>query len=95
MLAATTSSDYYSTEYTEYESIIKSIYSKVNGALKQVNGYSWVNRKVLQDGVIANSYKDSKGNKKTIIINYTNGPIKVSGQKIDKLSSLVKEGGVK
>ena len=94
LLAATTSSDYYSTEYSQYEKIINDIYGTVNGTLKDVQGYTWTDRKVLDDGVIANSY-EKDGEKKTVVINYTNDEVTVKGTKIDKLSAATLEGGVK
>ena len=94
LLAATTSADYYSTEYSQYEKIINNIYDTVNGSLKTVQGYEWTDRTVVDDGVIANTYKKD-GETKTIIINYTNDKVKVKGQDIDKLSAVTLEGGVK
>ena len=94
LLAATTSSDYYSTEYSQYEKIINTIYDTVNGTLKDVQGYSWTDRKVLDDGVIANTYKKDNETK-TVVINYTEDDVTVKGQKIEKLSAKTLEGGVK
>lgn len=94
LLAATTSADYYSTEYSQYEKIINNIYNTVNGTLKNVQGYTWKDRKVLDDGVIANIY-EKDGETKTVIINYTNDKVDVKGHTVDKLSAETLEGGVK
>lgn len=94
LLAATTSADYYSTEYSQYEKIINDIYNTVNGTLKNVQGYTWKNREVLDDGVIANTY-EKDGETKTVIINYTNDKVDVKGHTVDKLSAETLEGGVK
>lgn len=95
LLAATASADYYSTEYSQYEDLIKDIYGTVNGTLKQVKGCQWIDREVLEDGVIANTYKDASGKKKTVIVNYTNDDVTAAGMKVKPLSASVKEGGVK
>ena len=93
LLSATTSADYYSTEYSQYESIINNIYNTVNDTLKNVQGYEWTSRKVVDDGVIANTYKKD-GKTKTVVINYTKDKVKVKGQTVDKLSAATLEGGV-
>ncbi len=93
LLASTTSADYYSTEYSQYEKIINNIYNTVNDTLKTVQNYEWFGRKVLDDGVIANTYKKD-GDTKTVIINYTNDDVKVKGHEIKKLSASTLEGGV-
>ena len=93
LLAATTSADYYSTEYSQYEKIINNIYNTVNDGLKDVQGYTWTDRTVLDDGVIANTY-EKDGQTKTVVINYTNDKVKVKGQEINKLSAVTLEGGV-
>lgn len=94
LLAATTSADFYSTEFNQYEEIVKNIYKTVNEPLSQVIGYKWVNRTVLEDGVIANEY-EKDGQAKTIIINYTEDEMTVNGVSIAPLSVQVTEGGVK
>lgn len=94
LLASTTSSDYYSTEFEQYEELVQNIYKVVNEPLSQVVGYQWDGRKVLQDGVIANKYvKD--GSEKSIIINYTDKDVTVNGTTVTAMSAKVIEGGVK
>lgn len=93
LLSATKSSDYYSTEFEQYEDLVHDIYTTVNEPLSQVIGYNWTGRKVIADGVIANTY-EKDGNIKTIIINYTNDNVTVGSSKVAKLSAQVVEGGV-
>lgn len=94
LLASTTSSDYYSTEFSQYEKLIKQIYNKVNTPLSQVIGYQWDGRKVVEDGVIVNTYSKD-GDVKSIIINYTTDEVTVNGTKVAAQSAAVVEGGVK
>ena len=94
LLASTTSSDYYSTEFSQYEKLIKQIYNKVNTPLSQVIGYQWDGRKVVEDGVIVNTYSKD-GDVKSIIINYTKDEVTVNGTKVAAQSAAVVEGGVK
>ncbi|MCI9566012.1 MAG: hypothetical protein HFG30_08450 [Eubacterium sp.] len=93
LLSATKSSDYYSTEFEQYEELVKNIYATVNKPLSQVIGYSWTGRNVVEDGVIANTY-EKDGDIKTVIINYTEDEVTVNGNKVAKLSAAVVEGGV-
>lgn len=94
LLASTVSSDYYSTEFEQYEEIVKEVYETVNEALSQVVGYYWDSRTVVEDGVIANQYSKD-GDVKTIIINYSEDEVTVDGNTIAPLSASVIEGGVK
>lgn len=66
-LVATQSADFYSTEYTLYEDMIKEIYTKVNSVLAGVQNTVWINRSVLAPGVILNTYENGI----KILINYT------------------------
>lgn len=93
LLAATTSSDYYSTEFEQYEELVQNIYNVVNEPLSQVIGYNWDGRTVLQDGVIVNSYSKD-GNKKSIVINYTDEDVTVGNTTVTAMSAKVIEGGV-
>lgn len=94
LLASTTSSDYYSTEFEQYEEIVNEVYNTVNKQLSQVIGYKWDSRTVVEDGIIANQYSKD-GNIKTIIINYSEDEVTVDGNTIAPLSAIVIEGGVK
>ena len=69
---------FYSTQFSFYEEEIPSVYNEVNNALHNVIGLEWINRIVLEDGVIMNEYSGGV----SIIINYNdtdyNGVINVS-----------------
>ncbi|MDD3123605.1 MAG: DUF5696 domain-containing protein, partial [Candidatus Izemoplasmatales bacterium] len=56
VLSDTNSSEYYSTEYVLYSEMINSIYSRVNNALSSVINATWINREVLELGVVKNTY---------------------------------------
>lgn len=87
-LADTVSADLYSTEYSLYKNLIQEVYSQVNAALGQVKGYRWVDRLVVQDGVIVNVY-EKDGTVKKVIINYTDDPVTVDGAQTPPKSALV------
>lgn len=74
-LTLTNSAKFYSTEYIQYKDLIKQIHQDVNLALKDVLHAQWVDRIVLQNGVIKNVYD----NNMAVIINYTQNPVEVSG----------------
>lgn len=86
-LALTNSSRYYSTEFKEYETLIKSIYSEVNLVLREVSGKEWVDRTVVENGVIVNTYADGT----RILINYTEDAITFEDQVVRALSAVVLE----
>jgi hypothetical protein len=69
LLSSTNSLKYFSTEYEVYRDIIKQVYTEVSALLSQVKGREWLDRTVLEEGVILNEY--SGGIK--ILINYTDG----------------------
>ena len=93
LLASTTSCDYYSTEFDQYEDLINTIYTTVNDVLSKVKGCEWIGRKVLDDGVIANEYTSNDG-EKTVIINYTDEEVTINGESVPAQSATVIEGGV-
>lgn len=66
-LLSTNSSDLYSTEFSLYEPLIHNVYDQVNSALRQVLGAQWVDRMVVEPGVVANFYDNGM----MIVINYT------------------------
>lgn len=87
-LSDTVSSDLYSTEFEEYEGRIHSVYGKVNEVLRQVAGFSWVNRTVLENGVIRNDYQ--KGSEQlSVIINYTENAVYWNGTEVPGVSAKV------
>ncbi|MGN0506301.1 MAG: DUF5696 domain-containing protein [Lachnospiraceae bacterium] len=87
-LADTVSSDLYSTEFSQYEELVVSIYGKVNEVLSQTSGYAWTDRTVLENGVILNTYR--KGNDTLrILINYTENSYRYGETMVDGLSASV------
>ncbi|TAH64585.1 MAG: hypothetical protein EWM47_12305 [Anaerolineaceae bacterium] len=91
LLASTVSADLYSTEFDQYEERIKEVYSTINEVLKQVIGYEWTGRHVLENGVIRNSYQDGS-DMKHIIINYTEDAYLYEEYRVEPLSALVITG---
>lgn len=88
LLADTVSSDLYSTEFSQYEELICSIYLRVNEVLGEVNGYTWTDRTVLENGVIENTY-DADGKTVKVIINYTDESFKYGSNTVDAMSAKV------
>lgn len=64
LLGSTTSSDYYSTEFGQYEELVNTIYNTVNTPLSQVINYNWDSRTVYSwDGKeLTSASKDANGN---------------------------------
>lgn len=87
-LADTVSSDLYSTEFSQYEELVASIYGKVNEVLSETAGYEWTDRTVLENGVICNTY-EKDGDTFCIIINYTDDSYQYLGTTVDGLSARV------
>lgn len=77
-LTLTNSARFYSTEYVQYKDIIQQIYGEVNDALKEVSHAKWIDRVVLENGVIMNVYDNGK----VVVINYTQNDVSVFGQTI-------------
>lgn len=88
MLADTVSADLYSTEFSQYEELIVSIYGKVNEVLSATAGYDWIDRSVLANGVIKNTY-EKNGDTFCIIINYTEENFSYSGTEISGLTAQI------
>jgi hypothetical protein len=89
LLSDTNSSNYYSTEYELYVDLIDSIYDTVDDALSGVIGVNWINRVVVENGVILNSYENGV----EILINYTDDEITYNGVVVKPLSYEVIGGG--
>jgi hypothetical protein len=68
LLSDTNSLTYYSTEYRLYRDIIQRVWESVSPVLSQVKGKEWIDRQVLENGVILNTYRGGI----KILINYTN-----------------------
>ncbi|ONI39510.1 hypothetical protein AN639_01570 [Candidatus Epulonipiscium fishelsonii] len=71
LLQDTNLADYYSTEIDIYKDMVDTVYNQINDVLSQVKGYQWIDREVLSEGVIQNTYVNELGNHKKITINYT------------------------
>ncbi len=89
LLSDTNSRNFYSTEYDLYVDLIDSIYNTVDDALGSVIGVNWINRVVLENGVILNEY----ANGTEIVINYTEDVIIYNGVNVEPLSYEVIGGG--
>ena len=88
LLADTVSSDMYSTEYEQYRKLAKKVYDGVNSVLSQIKGYEWIDRDVLESGVIVNTYMKD-GAKAQVIINYTDSAVSCLGTVTEALSASV------
>ena len=55
-LADSFSANLYSTEYSLYRDLIRSIYAEVNEILGRVQGCEWTGREVIRTGVVVNRY---------------------------------------
>jgi hypothetical protein len=77
-LTLTNSARFYSTEYVQYKDLIQQIYQDVNEALKDVTHAQWIDRIVIENGVIQNVYDNGM----VVIINYTSEPIEIFGTTI-------------
>jgi len=85
LLTDTNSRSFYSTQYLLYEELITSIYGRVNSALGSVIGSEWVDRTVVENGVIVNTY----ANGIEIVINYTDSDIMYGGELVTAVSFTV------
>ncbi|MDF2538667.1 MAG: hypothetical protein K0S76_1688 [Herbinix sp.] len=87
-LSSTPSAEMYSTEFNQYETLIANVYNQVNEILRQVIGYEWTGRTVLENGVIMNTYQKGTETKK-VIINYTDESKRYEKAAIAPLSAYV------
>jgi hypothetical protein len=85
LLALTNANRFYSTEYTEYKTLIDRIYHDVDDVLSQVIGTRWIDRTVIDNGIILNTYADGT----RILINYTDEAVTFEGALIRALSAEV------
>ncbi len=85
LLSTTNSLDMYSTEFEQYDALIREVYETVNEALSAVTGANWTGRQVVENGVILNTYDNGV----SIIINYTETVVNVEGAQVEPLSALV------
>jgi hypothetical protein len=82
LLADTNSRYFYSTEYTLYDELIPSIYSRVDEILRHVQTAKWESREVLEAGVILNTYDNGV----EVLINYTEDVYEYNGVQIEPVS---------
>lgn len=92
LLADTLSSDLYSTEYSQYQALIRDIYGFVSSALTPVRGYEWVGRDVPSEGVAVNRY-EKDGRTARIIVNYTSEAVEIDGVTVKPLDYALSMGG--
>jgi hypothetical protein len=85
LLSSTNSLHYFSTEYGVYRDIIKNVYSEVSAVLSMVKGREWLNRTVLEEGIILNEYSEGI----IILINYTDNVYQYSDVSVGALTALV------
>jgi hypothetical protein len=88
LLLMTNSAEFYSTEYSIYRDLILSVYGRVNAALREVIGASWIARRVVSPGVIVNSYDNGV----QIVINYTESPTVYRGALVPAREARVYRG---
>lgn len=89
-LADTYSANLYSTEFSLYEDKIADTYGQINGALSQVQGYDWVAREVVENGVVVNTYV-SGSQTRYVVINYTDNAVTCQGITVPALTAAVTE----
>jgi hypothetical protein len=66
-LSNTNSFNFYSTEFAIYRDIILNVYRQTAPVMTQTMGREWLNRQVLADGVVLNTFEGGM----TVLINYT------------------------
>jgi hypothetical protein len=84
-LALTNSYGFFSTEYDIYRGIIMDVYEFVEPILSQVRGLEWLDRVVLEPGVIHNIYEGGM----SVIINYTDAYVYHQGVLIPRQTARV------
>jgi len=89
LLGATNSAHFFSTEYSVYRDIILGVYSQVEPVLSQVMGLEWINRQVLQNGVVLNTYEGGL----EVLINYTEVDFYHRGVEVAPQTARVFNGG--
>lgn len=87
-LADTFSANFYSTEFSLYEELIRQVYGTINEVLSQVQGFEWTCRYVPENGVVINTYE--KGSEtRYVIINYTENEVTYQGTAVAPESAAV------
>ena len=84
-LANTNSLNFYSTEFDVYREIIMNVYTQASAVLSQVRHLEWVNRTLLAEGIVLNTYAGGV----EVLINYTAEPFNHRGVHVAPLSAEV------
>ena len=84
-LSNTNSLNFYSTEFAVYREIIANIYSQTSAILSQVRHLEWIDRQVLENGVVLNTYAGGV----EVIINYTSNAFNHRGISVPPQSARV------
>ena len=84
-LGNTNSLNFYSTEFSVYRDIIMNVYGQVSQVLSQVRHLEWIDRTVLAEGVVLNTYAGGV----EVVINYTNEAFNHRGVTVPPLSARV------
>ncbi len=92
LLSSTLSSDLYTTEFAQYELLVKDIYRQVNEALGPLRGWQWMDRRMLAEGVAENTY-ELAGRVRRLLINYTDSDAALDGVTVPALGWALAEGG--
>jgi hypothetical protein len=79
--------NFFSTEYAIYEPIIMELYDFIHPIMSRTRGLDWVNREVLVEGVIKNTYLNRAGQEIVVIINYTQMPFTYRGQVVEPVNA--------
>ena len=74
-LGNTNSLNFFSTEYALYHDIIMEVYSQISPIMSQVRGLEWIDRRLLAEGVVLNTYEGGV----YVLINYTMIPFTHNG----------------
>ncbi|MBN2795609.1 MAG: hypothetical protein JXR88_09400 [Clostridia bacterium] len=87
LLSSTNALDFYSTEFTQYEHLIKKVYEEVSSALEPVLNAYWLKREEVLPNVIKNTYDNGV----MIYINYNEETVIYDNLKVPGVSYVVVE----
>jgi len=82
-LSNTNSLNFFSTEHEIYHDIIIEVYSQISPIMSQVRGLEWLDRTILDEGVVLNTYEGAV----YVVINYTMKPFVFNGLTIPAQSA--------
>ncbi len=86
LLQDTHLANFYSIEFDLYKGMVADVYEQMGQTLDLVAGYEWENRRVLEAGVIENTYTNG-GETHFIIINYTQNNYNYNGTQVPAQSA--------